>query len=103
MRKCGATWTDKIWHITEGYLNPSTTYSQGTEGEGAGYVLSLLTLAIFLTFNESYKTVRTSRNARIIALSVYLIPYITFPSSNPATTLFRGHLYLQLCNLMMYN
>lgn len=57
VRKCGATWTDKIWHITEGYLNPSTTYAQGSGGEGAGYVLSLLTLAIFLTFNESYKTV----------------------------------------------
>lgn len=34
VRKCGATWTDKIWHITEGYLNPSTTYAQGSEGEG---------------------------------------------------------------------
>lgn len=30
---------------------------RGVEVRGAGYVLSLLTLAIFLTFNESYKTV----------------------------------------------
>lgn len=36
VRKCGATWTDKIWHITEGYLNPSTTYAQGSGGEGGG-------------------------------------------------------------------